>query len=357
MQPADAVFRVQGPMSTFGGPHDTGMSPSEGLALFERQDLQDPRHRDLFLPAQPPGTTGLGRRLNPDKFYLACRWDYHVTSRSFLRNTVAQVQNARTGKREQARPADWGPNPRTGRVADLSPGLAAALGLDTDEEVIVTIEGVAGNFITPEAVRAFAGGATGTTEPRIFSTSEWGALPAHVAHFPERSAAGIVVHNTENPNRAALTGDAEFAAAVKVARSIQRGHFARGFSDTGQHFTISRGGLILEGRHGSVAAARAGRVVSAAHARSSDGSANATWFGIELEGDNLQSDQVTVPQYAALVELCAWLTKWAGTRVLPIKPHLDVLAGHTDCPRKFKNRVPTLRTDVAARVAELSGPG
>lgn len=194
---------------------------------------------------------------------------------------------------------------------------------------------------------------TGTTEPRIYSTSEWGAQPATVAHFPERSAAGIVVHNTENANRNALTGDAELAAAVKVARSIQNGHFARHFSDTGQHFTISRGGLILEGRHGSVAAARAGRVVSAAHAKSSDGSANATWFGIELEGDNRQSDQVTKPQYSALVELCAWLTKWAGTRLLPIKAHKDVLAGHTDCPGKFEDRVPALRQDVSTRRAQL----
>src|SRR5439155_18105800 len=50
-----AVFRVQGSMSTFGGPHDFGMSPSEGLALFEPNDLDDPRHCELFLPSQPPG--------------------------------------------------------------------------------------------------------------------------------------------------------------------------------------------------------------------------------------------------------------------------------------------------------------
>ncbi|HEV2839758.1 MAG TPA: peptidoglycan recognition family protein [Chthoniobacterales bacterium] len=329
------------------------MSPSEGLALFDRPDLVDPRHRDLFLPAQPPGTTGLGRRLNPDKFYLACRWDYHVTSRSFLRNTVAQVQSVSSGVVKQARPADWGPNPRTGRVADLSPGLAAALGLDTDDEVIITIRGATADFITRGAAKAFAGDNSETTEPRIISTSEWGARPATVTHFPERSAAGIVVHNTENANRDALTGPAELAVAVKVARSIQNGHFARGFADTGQHFTISRGGLILEGRHGSVAAARAGRVVAAAHAVSSDGSANRTWFGIELEGDNRPSDQVTKPQYAALVELCAWLTKWAGTKVLPIKGHMDVLAGHTDCPGKFEARLPRLREDVATRRAQL----
>lgn len=340
-------------MSTFGGPHDFGMSPSEGLALFDRPDLQDPRHKDLFLPAQPPGTTGLGRRLNPDKFYLACRWDYHLTSRSFLRNTTVTVQSVRTGQSQQARPADWGPHPRTGRVADLSPGLAGALGLDTDDEVIVTIEGAAQSFVTPQAAAAFAGGPQGTTsEPRIYSTAEWGAQPAH-AQFAERPAAGIVVHNTENPNRSPQQGAAELTAAVAIARSIQAGHFSRGFSDTGQHFTISRGGLILEGRHGSVAAARAGRVVSGAHAKSAGGVANTTWFGIELEGDNRQSDQVTKPQYDALVELCAWLMKWAGVQTLPIKPHLDVLAGHTDCPGKFKDRMATLRQNVATRRAQL----
>ena len=37
-----------------------------------------------------------------------------------------------------ALPADWGPNEKTGRVADLSPGLMEALGIDTDDEVEVS---------------------------------------------------------------------------------------------------------------------------------------------------------------------------------------------------------------------------
>ena len=61
------LFRVQGPMSTFGGPRDRDMGAAEGLALFGPEDLKDPRHKSLFLPSQPPGTSGLGRRLNPDK--------------------------------------------------------------------------------------------------------------------------------------------------------------------------------------------------------------------------------------------------------------------------------------------------
>jgi len=102
-------------------------------------------------------------------------------------------------------------------------------------------------------------------------------------------------------------GDAEIAVAREVARRIQHSHMVTDhhWADTGQHFTISRGGLILEGRHGSREAARAGRVVEGAHAVSSDGSANRTWFGIEIEGDNRQADRVTAPQYSALVELCA----------------------------------------------------
>lgn len=339
-------------MSTFGGPHDFGMSPSEGLALFEPRDLDDPRHRDLFLPAQPPGTTGLGRRLNPEKFYLACRWDYKVTSRSFLRNTTAEVVSVKDNMLSvAARPVDWGPHVDTGRIADLSPGLAAALRLNTDDEVTVIIRGVAGEFLTAVAARTFAHAAA--TEPKIISAEEWGAAPSHMSHFPERPAAGIVVHNTESANRELASGDAEFQLAAVLARSIQQSHFARGFADTGQHFTVSRGGLILEGRHGAALAARAGRVVEGAHAVSDGGVANKTWFGIEIEGDNRGCDEVTEPQYAAVVELCAWLMKWTGVPELPIKPHLLVLAGHTDCPGRFADRATQLRSDVAKRRESL----
>jgi hypothetical protein len=35
IQPLEEIlFRVEGKMSTFGGPRDTGMSADEGLALF-----------------------------------------------------------------------------------------------------------------------------------------------------------------------------------------------------------------------------------------------------------------------------------------------------------------------------------
>src|SRR6266436_3155548 len=132
-QPEEILFRVEGKMSTFGGPHDLGMTANEDLALFTKADLQDPKYAYLFLPASPPRTTGLGRRLNPDQYYFACRWNYAETSRDFLRNSLARVENPQNGRSADARPVDWGPNAATGRVADLSPGLAGALGLNTDD--------------------------------------------------------------------------------------------------------------------------------------------------------------------------------------------------------------------------------
>lgn len=164
-QPEEILFRVEGKMSTFGGPHDLGMSPDEGLALFSNADLKDPRYSYLFLPAPPPGTSGLGRRLNPDKYYFACRWDYTATPKEFLRRALARVENPANGRAVDARPVDWGPHPATGRVADLSPGLAAALGLNTDDIVRITISARRAIPVKPTLTMKRAG--HGSSNPHI----------------------------------------------------------------------------------------------------------------------------------------------------------------------------------------------
>lgn len=126
-----------GLISTFGGPKDLGVSPSEGLALFSPSDLGKPVAGDLFLPVQPPGTTGLARRLNPAKHYIAMRWDYKELPRELLRRMTVSV-HAKGVSATDARPVDWGPNRGTGRLMDISPGLAATLGIHTDEEATVS---------------------------------------------------------------------------------------------------------------------------------------------------------------------------------------------------------------------------
>jgi hypothetical protein len=132
--PGTPITKV-GKMSTFGGPNDPGVGPDEGLALFDKSDVA--ANPDIFLPTQPVNTTGEARRLNPDSSYIACRWDTSATPRSFLRTIKVRV--SANGKTEEARPVDSGPDPATGRVADLSPGLATKLGLKTDDVCTVEI--------------------------------------------------------------------------------------------------------------------------------------------------------------------------------------------------------------------------
>ena len=83
-------------------------------------------------------------------------------------------------------------------------------------------------------------------EPKICTTTEWSARPV-TKQFEKNTAEGIVIHNTENPNRPPASGADEEQAAFRICRGIQIHHMeGNGWSDTGQHFTVSRGGLILE---------------------------------------------------------------------------------------------------------------
>ena len=132
-EPADVLLHVRGKVSSFGGPADEGVAFDEDLAFIQK--VSDAPH--LFLAHQPPDTTGLARRLDPTALYVACRWDYDVTPRDMLLEEMALVRAVATGKALVAHPADWGPHHTTDRVADLSPGLMDALGLDTDDEVEV----------------------------------------------------------------------------------------------------------------------------------------------------------------------------------------------------------------------------
>jgi hypothetical protein len=131
---APPKLHVKGKVSWFGGPGDEGVAPDEGLAFL--YDYDDKPH--LFLKQQPPGTTGLARRLDPGEPYIAMRWDYEVFPKEYLRGDVkARVRAPKTGKEFLAVPGDWGPSSTTGRVADISPGLMEALGIETDDEVII----------------------------------------------------------------------------------------------------------------------------------------------------------------------------------------------------------------------------
>lgn len=109
------------------------MSETEGLALIQPQDLNEWWFRYLFIRKPVLDTEGLGRLLNPEAFYIACRWSYHDCNPDLLRHCFARVVSPNSTRVIFARPVDWGPNTRTKRVIDLSPAAAKALKIGTDD--------------------------------------------------------------------------------------------------------------------------------------------------------------------------------------------------------------------------------
>ena len=129
---------VRGRVGTWGGLADNVVSPSEQLALIKPSEVS--KFSQYFLPEQPPGTTGLARRLNPKSYYISARWNYSDTDSEYLKTHLVTVTNPQIpGRSFQAQPVDWGPPSSSGRIADLSPGLADALGVQINGEVILTI--------------------------------------------------------------------------------------------------------------------------------------------------------------------------------------------------------------------------
>jgi N-acetylmuramoyl-L-alanine amidase len=318
------IFRVEGKMSTFGGPNDHGMSPTEGLALFDNADLTNPSFAYLFLPASPPGTSGLGRRLNPDERYLACRWDYTATSRSFLRANKALVQNPQNGRSAYAQPADWGPNTATGRVADLSPGLAAQLGLNTDDDVIVTISAAAPAVVSPTPAPRRRGHGSNNPHPKP-KIKKFVASPNHSS----RNGASIrmvVLHCTE-------------ASLDSTLKEFQNSSGRQ----VSAHYVIDRNGDIYQMVDDSE---------RANHCRG----ANQNSIGIEHVGK--ETDTLTPAQAKASASMVRWLLQQYDIPRTSVYGHdftpgYDQSHGGTSCPDKLfgaAHKQQTIADWVAANV-------
>jgi len=177
-------------------------------------------------------------------------------------------------------------------------------------------------------------------QPTIFTTDDWNAEPPRdPITILNRRPNKIVVHHTAGPN----STDFSRAHAFALARSIQQSHFARGWSDSGQHFTISRGGFIMVGRHHSLPTLNGGtRHVLGAHCLGQ----NEESVGIENEG-TYTNVQIRDEQYAKLVRLCAYICQQYDILPRNIHGHRDFVA--TECPGdRLYARLPTLRDDVRA---------
>lgn len=202
------------------------------------------------------------------------------------------------------------------------------------------IGGTAGAaLLTVGGALALPADAAGIGEPGIASVNTWGAAAARgsisiISGRPDK----ILIHHTDTPN----TTNHSRSHAYALARSIQQGHFNNGWSDSGQHFTVSRGGIIMAGRHGALGAARNGRkLVIGAHCPGQN-----EQLGIENEG-NYTNNNIRSDHYRKLVRLCAWLCQQYGINPSRLYGHRDFFA--TACPgNKLYAKLPQLRRDVRA---------
>jgi hypothetical protein len=174
---------------------------------------------------------------------------------------------------------------------------------------------------------------------RIISCNEWGAraprgLIKRVGK-PDRT----IFHHTAGhvPN---LGAGERYDEACAYARAIQGYHMnGNGWNDSGHNFLITRGGYILEGRHGSLSSIAKGLMVTSAHCPGQNDQP-----GIEVE--HMGSDKLTPIQRAAILYLHEWICRRCGIRPQDaMQPHRAFFA--TACPGVLLAALPSLRADLA----------
>ncbi|GAA1327883.1 hypothetical protein GCM10009635_23680 [Actinocatenispora thailandica] len=179
----------------------------------------------------------------------------------------------------------------------------------------------------------------------VVGCDQWGARPpASPIQLSGNATNKIIVHHMEFPN----STDYSLDHAKQLARDCQDLHMdTNGWADTGQHFTVSRGGYVLEGRHRSLETLEGGQQqVIAAHCPGENGNA----IGIENEGTYFTE---TPPQalFDALTTLCVTVCRQYRLHAYDLFGHWDFR--DTDCPgAAFYREFPQLRRAVQTGLGE-----
>ena len=208
-------------------------------------------------------------------------------------------------------------------------------------------------------------------QPLVVSRVQWGADESLMKWAPQfYQTRKLIVHHTATPN-----DYADRAAAESQIRSIYYYHaVTQGWGDIGYNFLIDKFGNVYEGRYsrnydgadpsGDDAS---GNGVTAAHTSGW----NSGTVGVALLGTFTDQD-ITAAARSSLEALLAWEASRNGidpqatesfanpvsgaTITTPnIAGHLDYFA--TECPgAAFYATLPTIRSDVAARISDGSTP-
>jgi N-acetyl-anhydromuramyl-L-alanine amidase AmpD len=211
--------------------------------------------------------------------------------------------------------------------------------------------GLIPQFAAPASASAATGSASGAATDLSFviDCADWGARPPSAPVLMRvGTTRKIIVHHMDFPN----VTDYSRAQAIRLAQQCQDLHMDKnGWIDTGQHFTVSRGGYVLEGRHRSLEALTAGtEQVQGAHCIGE----NAQGIGIENEGTYV-TETPPQAQFQSLTHLCTAICRQYGLTANHIFGHWDY--NDTDCPgAAFYREFPTLRRAVASNLGQTTFP-
>jgi N-acetylmuramoyl-L-alanine amidase len=185
--------------------------------------------------------------------------------------------------------------------------------------------------------------ALAVTAPTIHSCTDWNARPpSSPVSLAGNNPNKIIVHHTAFAN----TADSTLSASYTIAHEIQDLHMdTNGWIDSGQHFTISRGGFIMEGRHRSLERLQMrNNMVVGAHCVGQ----NTQSIGIENNG-TYTSVAPPAALWNSLVNFCAYICQQYSLDPSEIYGHRDY--NDTQCPGDvLYGMIPQLKSQVAAKL-------
>jgi hypothetical protein len=147
--------KVTGKISWFGGKLDATMSPKETLALYPNILYPQSGNPDSIAKLNPKQTLALYPSITRDMMqypfinpmYCAMRWNYKQIANALKmkqRFAIKQLRKANITIEFKERminvvPVDWGPDPKTNRIIDVSPLAMKTLNCQTDDEVTILL--------------------------------------------------------------------------------------------------------------------------------------------------------------------------------------------------------------------------
>jgi N-acetylmuramoyl-L-alanine amidase len=174
----------------------------------------------------------------------------------------------------------------------------------------------------------------GVRKPKILTTRKWGAKKAKSSPVVTGRPDKIIFHHTaghhpeiENPQNESVE------EAMSFARQIQNDHMfnpRKLFNDSGHNFLVCKNGMILVGRHLSLSAVRAGRMVVSAHCPGANDQPG-------IEHEHFDEPRMPPKQLEASARLHAWIMSRCGIEADQIFPHKNFVA--TGCPAQLEGDI------------------